>query len=125
MAFAARVGMAAPLQWRPRIVQATAHYGLVLLRVAARRDWPRDALQYSVHCSLGTRVALVLPHSRGSSSTPANDSASGGCDMSRSTRAQKFTWNADATLSFGTPVRLATQLAAPSRVTSRYRQTCC
>ncbi|WP_433003795.1 family 43 glycosylhydrolase [Kribbella sp. CA-294648] len=44
----------------------------------------------------------------------ANDSASGGCDMNRSTRAQKFTWNADGTPNFGTPVRLGTQLAAPS-----------
>jgi GH43 family beta-xylosidase len=44
----------------------------------------------------------------------ANDSASGGCDMNRSTRAQKFTWNADGTPNFGTPVRLGTTLAAPS-----------
>ncbi|WP_033437880.1 family 43 glycosylhydrolase [Saccharothrix sp. NRRL B-16314] len=44
----------------------------------------------------------------------ANDSASGGCDMNRSTRAQKFTWNSDGTPNFGTPVRLGTQLAAPS-----------
>ncbi|GAA3678398.1 hypothetical protein GCM10022267_76540 [Lentzea roselyniae] len=44
----------------------------------------------------------------------ANDSASGGCDMNRSTRAQKFTWNADGTPNFGTPVRLGTQLTAPS-----------
>jgi GH43 family beta-xylosidase len=27
----------------------------------------------------------------------ANNSASGGCDMNRSTRAQKFTWNPDGT----------------------------
>ncbi|GAA3465243.1 GH43 family beta-xylosidase [Saccharothrix longispora] len=44
----------------------------------------------------------------------ANDSAGGGCDMNRSTRAQKFTWNADGTPNFGTPVRLGTQLPAPS-----------
>ncbi|TDV56494.1 glycoside hydrolase family 43 protein [Actinophytocola oryzae] len=44
----------------------------------------------------------------------ANSSASGGCDMNRSTRAQKFTWNADGTPNFGTPVRLGTALAAPS-----------
>ncbi|NKE60349.1 family 43 glycosylhydrolase [Lentzea sp. PSKA42] len=44
----------------------------------------------------------------------ANDSASGGCDMNRSTRAQKFSWNADGTPNFGTPVRLGTQLTAPS-----------
>jgi len=44
----------------------------------------------------------------------ANDSAGGGCDMNRSTRAQKFTWNADGTPNFGTPVRLGTQLAAPA-----------
>jgi GH43 family beta-xylosidase len=44
----------------------------------------------------------------------ANDSSSGGCDMNRSTRAQKFTWNSDGTPNFGTPVRLGTQLAAPS-----------
>src|SRR5439155_9301752 len=34
----------------------------------------------------------------------ANSSASGGCDMNRSTRAQRFTWNADGTPNFGTPV---------------------
>ncbi len=44
----------------------------------------------------------------------ANDSASGGCDMNRSTRAQKFTWNADGTPNFGTPVRLGVTLTAPS-----------
>ncbi|WP_231114538.1 family 43 glycosylhydrolase [Lentzea aerocolonigenes] len=44
----------------------------------------------------------------------ANSSASGGCDMNRSARAQKFGWNADGTPNFGTPVRLGTQLAAPS-----------
>ncbi|MEE1940063.1 family 43 glycosylhydrolase [Streptomyces sp. TRM 70361] len=44
----------------------------------------------------------------------ANDSASGGCDMNRSTRAQKFTWNADGTPDFGTPVRTGVPLTAPS-----------
>ncbi|MEO6087927.1 MAG: family 43 glycosylhydrolase [Umezawaea sp.] len=44
----------------------------------------------------------------------ANDSAGGGCDMNRTTRAQKFTWNADGTPNFGTPVALGTRLAVPS-----------
>ena len=44
----------------------------------------------------------------------ANDSASGACDMNRSTRAQKFTWNADGTPNFGIPARLGTTLTAPS-----------
>ncbi|QFZ21737.1 family 43 glycosylhydrolase [Saccharothrix syringae] len=44
----------------------------------------------------------------------ANDSAGGGCDMNRSTRAQKFTWNADGTPNFGTPVPLGVALPAPS-----------
>ncbi|MFF3445455.1 family 43 glycosylhydrolase [Streptosporangium sp. NPDC002721] len=44
----------------------------------------------------------------------ANSSAGGGCDMNRSTRAQKFTWNADGTPNFGTPVRLGTTLTSPS-----------
>jgi GH43 family beta-xylosidase len=44
----------------------------------------------------------------------ANTSASGGCDMNRSTRAQRFTWNADGTPNFGTPVRLGVTLTAPS-----------
>lgn len=44
----------------------------------------------------------------------ANSSAQGGCDMNRSTRAQRFTWNADGTPNFGTPVRAGTALAAPS-----------
>jgi GH43 family beta-xylosidase len=43
-----------------------------------------------------------------------NDSVSGGCDMNRSTRAQRFTWNADGTPNFGTPVRLGVPLTAPS-----------
>ncbi len=44
----------------------------------------------------------------------ANSSASGGCDMNRSTRVQKFTWNADGTPNFGTPVRTGVTLTAPS-----------
>ncbi|MFV2114672.1 family 43 glycosylhydrolase, partial [Micromonospora sp. LOL_025] len=44
----------------------------------------------------------------------ANDSAGGGCDMNRSTRAQKFTWNADGTPNFGAPARLGVALTAPS-----------
>ncbi|MEV4510264.1 family 43 glycosylhydrolase [Dactylosporangium sp. NPDC049525] len=44
----------------------------------------------------------------------ANSSTSGGCDMNRSTRAQKFTWNADGTPNFGVPAALGTQLAVPS-----------
>jgi GH43 family beta-xylosidase len=44
----------------------------------------------------------------------ANSSTSGGCDMNRSTRAQKFTWNADGTPNFGTPVPLGTALPVPS-----------
>ncbi|MDQ7807752.1 family 43 glycosylhydrolase [Amycolatopsis sp. A133] len=44
----------------------------------------------------------------------ANSSANGGCDMNRTTRAQKFTWNADGTPNFGTPVALGTRLAVPS-----------
>ncbi|GFJ96325.1 family 43 glycosylhydrolase [Phytohabitans rumicis] len=44
----------------------------------------------------------------------ANSSTSGGCDMNRSTRAQKFTWNADGTPNFGTPASLNTALAVPS-----------
>ncbi|MEU6415163.1 family 43 glycosylhydrolase [Microbispora sp. NPDC046933] len=44
----------------------------------------------------------------------ANDSAGGGCDMNRSTRAQKFTWNPDGTPNFGTPARLGVTLPAPA-----------
>ncbi|MEV4631018.1 family 43 glycosylhydrolase [Micromonospora sp. NPDC049523] len=44
----------------------------------------------------------------------ANDSAGGGCDMNRSTRAQRFTWNADGTPNFGIPARLGTALTVPS-----------
>lgn len=44
----------------------------------------------------------------------ANDSAAGGCDNRRTTRAQKFTWNADGTPNFGTPVATGTRLPAPS-----------
>ena len=44
----------------------------------------------------------------------ANDSASDGCDNGRTTRAQKFTWNADGTPNLGTPVALGASLAGPS-----------
>jgi GH43 family beta-xylosidase len=44
----------------------------------------------------------------------ANDSAGSGCDMNRTTRAQQFTWNADGTPNFGTPVALGVPLTAPS-----------
>ncbi|MDT0444323.1 family 43 glycosylhydrolase [Streptomyces johnsoniae] len=44
----------------------------------------------------------------------ANDSAGGGCDMNRSTRAQRFTWNDDGTPDFGTPVPTGVELPAPS-----------
>jgi len=44
----------------------------------------------------------------------ANNSTSGGCDTNRTTRAQKFTWNADGTPNFGVPVSLSTALAVPS-----------
>ncbi|MFJ4817864.1 family 43 glycosylhydrolase [Streptomyces sp. NPDC088801] len=44
----------------------------------------------------------------------ANDSAGCGCDMNRSARAQKITWNADGTPDFGTPVALGVPLPAPS-----------
>ncbi|MEJ3745458.1 family 43 glycosylhydrolase [Actinomycetes bacterium KLBMP 9797] len=44
----------------------------------------------------------------------ANSSANGGCDMNRSTRAQKFTWNADGTPNFGTPVGTGVQLPVPA-----------
>ncbi|WP_433077014.1 family 43 glycosylhydrolase [Dactylosporangium sp. CA-052675] len=44
----------------------------------------------------------------------ANTSASGGCDMNRSTRAQKITWNSDGTPNLGVPAALSTPLAVPS-----------
>ncbi|MCX5208852.1 family 43 glycosylhydrolase [Kitasatospora sp. NBC_00240] len=44
----------------------------------------------------------------------ANDSATGGCGNGRTTRAQKFGWNADGTPNFGTPVGTGTSLAGPA-----------
>jgi GH43 family beta-xylosidase len=44
----------------------------------------------------------------------ANSSVNGGCDINRSTRAQRFTWNPDGTPNFGTPVPTGVQLTAPS-----------
>jgi GH43 family beta-xylosidase len=44
----------------------------------------------------------------------ANSSAGAGCDMNRSTRAQRFTWNADGTPNFGTPVGTGVAIQAPS-----------
>ena len=44
----------------------------------------------------------------------ANDTRIDGCDMGRSTRAQKLTWNADGTPNFGVPVKLGEVLDGPS-----------
>lgn len=44
----------------------------------------------------------------------ANDSASAGCDDRRTTRVQRFTWNADGTPDFGTPVSTSEVIDAPS-----------
>jgi GH43 family beta-xylosidase len=44
----------------------------------------------------------------------ANDSPSGGCDMHRTTRIQKFTWNADGSPNLGTPVSTSVDLPVPS-----------
>ncbi|MFC0528970.1 family 43 glycosylhydrolase [Phytohabitans kaempferiae] len=43
-----------------------------------------------------------------------NASASQGCGDTRSTRAQRFTWNADNTPNFGAPASTSTSLAVPS-----------
>ncbi|GAB7105382.1 hypothetical protein JCM4814A_36960 [Streptomyces phaeofaciens JCM 4814] len=48
----------------------------------------------------------------------ANSSSGGGCGNGRTTRAQKFTWNADGTPNFGTPVALGTTLPGPSGETA-------
>jgi GH43 family beta-xylosidase len=44
----------------------------------------------------------------------ANSAANGGCGNARTTRAQKFTWNADGTPDFGNPVATGVTLAGPS-----------
>lgn len=44
----------------------------------------------------------------------ANNSPGGGCDMNRTTRAQKISWNADGTPNFGVPVALGVTLQSPS-----------
>ncbi|NEA98027.1 family 43 glycosylhydrolase [Streptomyces sp. SID13726] len=48
----------------------------------------------------------------------ANSAANGGCGNGRTTRAQEFTWNADGTPNFGTPVALGTSLPGPSGETA-------
>jgi GH43 family beta-xylosidase len=48
----------------------------------------------------------------------ANSTSNGGCGNGRTTRAQKFTWNADGTPNFGTPVALGTTLPGPSGETA-------
>jgi GH43 family beta-xylosidase len=45
----------------------------------------------------------------------ANDKESDVCDMGRTPRIQKFTWNDDGTPNFGTPVAAGEPLAVPSR----------
>jgi hypothetical protein len=44
----------------------------------------------------------------------ANSSAGGGCDMNRTPRIQRFTWNADGSPNFGIPVSTNTDLSVPS-----------
>jgi GH43 family beta-xylosidase len=44
----------------------------------------------------------------------ANASSSQGCGNSRSTRAQKVTWNSDGTPNFGTPGKTGTTITAPA-----------
>ena len=44
----------------------------------------------------------------------ANPQSGQGCDGHRSPRIQKFTWNADGTPNFGTPVSTTTELQKPS-----------
>jgi GH43 family beta-xylosidase len=44
----------------------------------------------------------------------ATTNSAGNCRLDRSTRAQRFTWNANGTPNFGTPVALGTTLQAPS-----------
>lgn len=44
----------------------------------------------------------------------ANSDPLAGCDDRRTTRVQRFTWNADGTPNFGTPVALGEPIAAPS-----------
>jgi GH43 family beta-xylosidase len=48
----------------------------------------------------------------------ANDAVGDGCDNGRTTRAQRFTWNADGTPNFGTPVRLGGTLDGPAGETA-------
>ncbi|MEV7086935.1 family 43 glycosylhydrolase [Streptomyces sp. NPDC093085] len=48
----------------------------------------------------------------------ANDAPGDGCDNGRTTRAQKFTWNADGTPDFGTPVPLGSTLPGPAGETA-------
>ncbi|SDP42261.1 Beta-xylosidase, GH43 family [Streptomyces sp. cf386] len=48
----------------------------------------------------------------------ANSASNGGCGNGRTTRAQKFTWNADGTPNFGTPVALGTTHPGPSGETA-------
>jgi GH43 family beta-xylosidase len=48
----------------------------------------------------------------------ANDSADGRCGNLRTTRAQKFSWNADGTPNFGDPVALGAPLTVPSGETA-------
>jgi GH43 family beta-xylosidase len=44
----------------------------------------------------------------------ANSSINGSCDMNRTPRIQKFTWNSDGTPNFGTPVSTSTDMVVPS-----------
>ncbi|WP_171111129.1 MULTISPECIES: family 43 glycosylhydrolase [unclassified Streptomyces] len=48
----------------------------------------------------------------------ANSTSNGGCGNGRTTRAQEFTWNADGTPNFGTPVALGTTFPGPSGETA-------
>jgi hypothetical protein len=95
-----------PLQRRrpaqPVLLGEVAHAGLPAQRRQPRlRPRPQRLLQVPD----GTEDWIVYH---------ANSSTTQGCDINRTTRAQKFTWNADGTPNFGTPVALGTRLPSPS-----------
>ena len=48
----------------------------------------------------------------------ANDGVGEGCDNNRTTRAQKFSWNADDSPNFGTPMRLGATAPGPAGETA-------
>ena len=107
--------------------QLLQHAGLQARHAHAHRQRPAERRRRGPRRPTRSSSAATASTARGttaSSRSPdgtedwivyhGNASTSQGCGSTRSTRAQRFTWNADGTPNFGSPVSTSTDLAVPA-----------